>query len=69
MEELNEALKNEVSVLRENQMWLKKDNTFKTDQLDYYLKNCGTQNDQIYKLRSDLVNKESELKKMNEQIN
>lgn len=55
-------------MLKEKQSWLKKDNSFKTEQLNSYLKNCGSQNDQIYELRKDLINKESELKSANSQV-
>ena len=41
LEELNQALRTETQVLKENQSWLKKDNAFKTEQLDKFLKDCG----------------------------
>lgn len=69
LDELTKTLKHEVQVLRDNQAWLKKDNKFKTDQLNIYLKNCGSQNEQIYQLRKDLIAKEADITQKNEMIN
>lgn len=57
-QELNETLKAEIVSLKENHAWLKKDNTFKTEQLNIFLTDCGTKNDQLYELRKQLLDKE-----------
>jgi len=57
-QELNETLKAEIASLKENHAWLKKDNTFKTEQLNIFLTDCGTKNDQLYELRKQLLDKE-----------
>ena len=43
--ELNETLKREIESLKQNHAWLKKDNVFKTEQLDIFLADCGTKNE------------------------
>jgi len=45
LQDLNEALRAEIQSLKENFTWLKKDNTFKTDQLNIFLEDCGAKND------------------------
>ena len=68
LQELNQALKDEIKALKENHTWLKKDNLFKTEQLNTFLADCGAKNQQLYELRKTLVSKESELKTKSENI-
>ena len=55
--ELNETLKREIESLKQNYAWLKKDNVFKTEQLDIFLADCGTKNEQLYNLRKNFLSK------------
>ena len=66
--ELNDSLKQEVQVLKDNHVWLKKDNQFKTDQLNTFLKDCGTKNEQLYNLRKELIQLKTELKTKGEEL-
>ena len=68
LQELIESLRSEIETLKENQTWLKKDNQFKTDQLNTFLKDCGAKNNQLYSLRKELIEKEVELMNKSQEI-
>ena len=68
MEDQIDALKQEVQVLKENHTWLKKDNNFKTEQLNTFLKDCGAKNEQLYALRKQLIEQEGTLKTKSDEI-
>ena len=68
LQELIETLRAEIQALKENQTWLKKDNKFKTDQLNIFLKDCGEKNSQLYSLRKELIEKETELVNKSQEI-
>jgi len=58
LEELSKALRTEISALKENQNWLKKDNVFKTEQLKVFLNDCSAKNQQLYELRKNVISQE-----------
>lgn len=61
LQELNEALRAEVEALKDNSIWIKKDNRFKSEQLNIFLADCGAKNTQLFELRKKLVEGEAEL--------
>lgn len=68
LQELNETLRNEVTALKENHVWLKKDNQFKTEQLNIFLKDCGAKNDQLYELRKQMIETQTIMKEKDERM-
>lgn len=61
LQELNEALRAEIEALKENSVWIKKDNKFKAEQLNIFLADCGAKNTQLFELRKKLVETKAEL--------